>query len=129
MKFSWKDIMTTLLALAGAAVVYAKFYDYSWALIGSWRGAVSVLALIGLAMFAFSSFDFSNLSILNLGEMVFGLAAVALAIVGMIMTSSFTFYTLAMVLGALWLVDTARDVRRSLAHADVTSFHHHAPVH
>lgn len=132
MKLSWRDIVTTLLALAGGAVVYAKFYDYSWAVIGSWRSAVAVLAAIGVLMFAFSAFDFANRSILNIGEMVVGVAAIGLAVTGMIFASSTVFYSLAVALGVLWLVDTARHARHSWIGDEgmgTTTFHHHAHVH
>lgn len=129
MKLSWRDLVTTGLALFGGAVVYAKFYDYSWALLGSWRSAVAVLTVTGLAMFAFSKFNFSNMSWMNLTEMLLGLIAAGLAITGMIATSEPIFYILAVVLGVLWLMDTARHVRHSLIHEDTTSFHHHVPVH
>jgi hypothetical protein len=129
MKLSWKDAVTTLLVLTGGAVVYAKFYDYSWAVIGSWRSSVAVLALVGLLMFAFSSFNFSNRSILNEGEMVLGAIAIGLAITGTIFISQPIFYILATILGLLWLVDTARHARHSLIHDEPGSFQHHAPVH
>ncbi|MGZ6004971.1 MAG: hypothetical protein ACXWLH_02365 [Candidatus Saccharimonadales bacterium] len=132
MKLSWKDIVTTLLLVAGGAVVYAKFYNYSWAVIGSWKSSVAVLAAIGLVMFAFSSFNFANRSILNIGEMMFGAIAVGLALTGMIATSQPIFYILAAVLGSLWLVDTARHARHSWigeSAIGTNTFHHHAPVH
>jgi hypothetical protein len=129
MKLSWKDAMTTAMALLGGAVVYAKFYDFSWAVIGSWRSSVAIMALVGIGMFAFSTFDFANRSILNIGEMVLGLAAIALAVTGVFMASEFVFYSLAAVLGVLWLVDTARHARHSMRHEDTTSFHHHAAAH
>lgn len=113
MKLSWRDFVTTLLAIAGAAIVYAKYYDYSWAVIGSWSSATAVLAGIGVLMFAFSGFKFSNHSILNVGEMVVGVIAIGLAIAGMFAASSTLFYSLAATLGALWLVDTARHARHS----------------
>lgn len=129
MKLSWKDLVTTLVTLAIAAVVYAKFYDYSWAVIGSWRSAVAVLALGGVLMFAFSSFDFANWSILNIGEMMFGAIAIGLAVTGIAATSEPIFYILAVTLGILWLVDTARHIRHSLLHDGANIFHHHAHVH
>ena len=119
----------TAAAIGGAAIVYAKFYEYSWAVIGSWRSAVAVLFGIGLVMFAFSNFNFANRSILNVGEMVLGVVAIGLAAAGMVITSSPLFYGLAIALGILWLVDTARHVRHTIIHQDTTSFHHHAPVH
>jgi len=132
MKLTWKDIITTLLVVAGAAVVYAKFYNYSWAVIGSWKSSVAVLALTGLVMVAFSSFDFSNWSILNVGEMMFGAIAVGLALTGIIATSEPIFYILAIVLGSLWLVDTARHARHTWVGEEgmgTTTFHHHASAH
>jgi hypothetical protein len=128
MKFSWKDVMTTILAVFGAAIVYAKFYNFSWGVIGSWRSAVLVLAAASIVLFAFSSFDFSNLSILNIGEMVLGIAALILAIVGTFVTSQFAFYSLAVVMGVFWLLDIARHARHSLVGETTTSFHHHAQV-
>jgi len=132
MRLTWKDTINTLLAIGGGAIVYAKFYSYTWAVIGSWRSAVAVLALIGLLMFAFSSFNFANRSILNITEVVLGSLAIVLAIVGMITTSQFVFYSLATVLGLIWLVDTARHVRHSWIGDEgygTTTFHHQAHVH
>lgn len=129
MKLTWKDIITTLLVILGGSVVYAKYYSYSWALIGSWRGAVGTIAVIGLVMFLFSSFNFANRSVLNIGEMLLILAAVGLTIAGLIVTSEALFYTLAAVLGVLWLVDTARHARHSLIGGGTPSIHHHATAH
>jgi len=128
MKLSWRDLVNTLLAVAGGSIVYAKYYSYSWAGIGSWRGAVAWLAVIGLVMFMLSRFDYANRSILNVGEMVFGLAAVILMIAGVIMTSQAVFYSLATVLGVMWLVDTARHTRHSIEGGGTTTIHHPAPV-
>lgn len=129
MRLSWKDLVTTALFVFGAAIVYAKFYDFSWAVIESWRSAVMVLAAMGIGMFAFSSFDFDNLSVLNVGEMIVGLAAIGLAIVGSFMASEFVFYSLAILLGAFWLSDTTRHMRHSLMNDDNPTYHHHMPVH
>jgi len=129
MKLSWRDLITTALLIAGGAIVYAKFYDYSWAVIGSWRSAVAVLTGIGVAMVGFSRFDIMNMSWLNITETVLGFAVGILAIVGMAVTSEPTFYVVAGVLGVLWLLDTARHARHSLISEDTTSTHHTAPAH
>ena len=129
MKLTWKDFVTTVLAAIGGSVVYAKFYDYNWALIASWRSATMLLALTGIVMAAFSNFDFNNLSILNVSEMVLGVVAVLLAATGAVFVSETMFYSLASVMGAVWLVDTARHLRHSIIGANTTSFHHHAHVH
>lgn len=127
MKLSWTDLVTTLFVLSGGAVVYAKFYNYSWAVIGSWRSATAVLAGLGLGMFAFSRFNFRNFSLLNMGELLVAAVAIGLAITAMIVTSEPMFYILASMLGALWLVDTARHFYHNLV--DTSTFGHHVPVH
>ena len=132
MKLSWKDVINTLLAIGGGAIVYAKFYSYSWAMVGSWRSSVAALAIIALLMFAFSSFNFSNRSILNVTEMVLGSVAVVLAVIGVFMTSQFVFYSLASVVGLAWLIDTARHARHSWIGDEgygTTTFHHHVAAH
>lgn len=132
MKLTWRDIVTTLLALAGGAVVYAKYYSYSWSFIGSWRSAAAVLALAGVLLFAFNSFSFANRSILNITEMVLGSVAIVLALIGMFVVNHAVFYGLAATLGTLWLLDTARHARHSFIGDEgmgTTNFHHHAPVH
>lgn len=130
MKLTWRDIITTLLALTGGAVVYAKFYQYSWALIGSWRSAVMALAAVGLAMLLVTGFDTENQSWLNIGEMIFGIIAAGLIITGVFVASSFVFYSLTIILGALYAVSTARHIRHSILHDGTTSsFHHHVPAH
>lgn len=128
MKLTWRDIITTLVGLVGGAVVYAKINEYSWALIASWRSSVAVLALVALVMFAFSGFSFANRSILNVAEIFAGVVMGLLALVGMFVTSSFLFYSLAIVMGAIWLVDTARHARHSMIEGS-TTLHPHAPIH
>lgn len=129
MKLSWKDLVTTILAILGGAVVYAKIYDYPWAVIGSWRSATMVMAVIGLAILAYSNFNFANRSILNVAEMLFGVVALGLAVVGSIVASEPVFYSLAAILGTAWLVDTARHARHSMMGEDSAVFHRHAPSH
>jgi len=132
MKLSWKDMISALIVLAGGAIVYAKYYNYNWAVVGSWRSAALVLALGGVLLFALSSFDFTNRSILNVTEMILGTAAIVLAVWGVIVASQAVFYSLAIVLGVTWLIDVARHARHSWIGNEgmgTTTFHHHAPVH
>lgn len=130
MKLTWRDIVTSLLVIAGGAVVYAKFYSYTWAVIGgSWRNAVAALAILGLAMVAVTGFELANHSWLNMGEMVLGLIAAGLIIAGLIVTNHVVFYSLAVVLGVLWLVSTARHARHSILHNGTTTLHYHASAH
>lgn len=129
MKLSWRDIATTALAIFGGAIVYAKFYDYSWAVIGSWRSAVAVLALTGIAMALLSAFDVTNRSILNITEMILAVVAIGVAAVGVIITSPVLFYTLAGLIGVVWLIDTGRHVYHSVTEEGEITTSRHAPVH
>ncbi len=128
MKLSWRDAINTLMLIAVGAIVYARHYSYSWTGIGTWQSSVAWLAIIGLVMFAFSSFDFANRSILNIGEMVFGSAAIILAVIGVLTASGPVFYSLAAVLGVLWLVNVARHVRHSVIGSGPAG-PRHVPVH
>lgn len=130
MKLTWKNLITTLLAIAGGVVVYAKYQNFSWALLGSWRSAVALLAFAGVSIFAFSNFNFANFSILNVGEMVLGVIAVGMATYGMFVASETMFYVLATSLGVLWTIDTARHIRHSIIGDDEPAYRNrHVPVH
>ena len=50
MKTSTRDMLATLYAVIGAVVVFAKLQSYSWWLIGSWKGALGVVAVLGLGI-------------------------------------------------------------------------------
>ncbi len=128
MKLKWQDLITTLLVIVGGVIVYAKFYSYNWAIIGSWRSATTLLLIVGFLMFLFSRFNFANLSILNVSEMVLGVVAILMAVWGIFVVNHFVFYGLATVLGVLWLIDTARHAR----HGTISStppYNRHAPIH
>ncbi len=128
MKLSWRDIVTTLLVFGGGTIVYSKYYNYSWSIINSWKIALLVLAIGGILIYAFNNFDFTNLSILNIGQMMLGVAATAITIIGLFSRSRTMFYSLAIVLGVVWLVDIARHLRHSIIGDDRTSTIHHAPI-
>ncbi len=131
MKLSWRDIVTTLLAVGGVAIVWAKYYSFSWAMLGSWRSTTTIMALAGLLLFAFTNFDFNNYSIANVAEMVLGGIALVLAIWGMTVVNHAVFYSLATTLGITWLIDIARHIRHSTIQSGTqgSSTTHAAPVH
>lgn len=60
MKISWRDIAAAVLAIIGGVVVFAKEQSYSWWLIGSWKGALGVVAVLGLAILALYSVDWAE---------------------------------------------------------------------
>lgn len=131
MKLSWRDIITSLLVIGGGAIVWAKYYSYSWAMVGSWRSATAIIALGGVLLFAFTNFDFNNFSIANVIEMILGGAGLVLAVWGMTVVSHAVFYSLAATLGVTWLIDIARHVRHTAVEGGTqgSSTTHAAPVH
>jgi hypothetical protein len=48
MKTLYRDIISAVLAIAGGVIVFAKLNSYDWWLLGSWRGALGVIAVLGL---------------------------------------------------------------------------------
>lgn len=58
MKFSWKDTLASIFAVFGGVVAFAKLKDYSWPLLGSWKGALGVIAVTGLAILLTYVVDF-----------------------------------------------------------------------
>ena len=120
MKLSWKDVATTAFLLAGGAVVYAKFYDYSWAFIGSWRGAAAVLGALGLGLLL-SSIDYEDSANNSVAEILVGLVGLSVAAIGIIVASEMLFYVAASILGVYWLADISRHVWHSMGHGDDTA--------
>lgn len=128
MKLSWRDVLATVLALAGGVVVFAKLQSYSWVLIGSWKGALGVVSGIGLAIVTAYLIDwFRDETIVPLGEMVLWIAAATVAIASMFTTTTKAeFVSSAVLIAVAWLVqlgvhtwDSAHDHRPS----------HYAHVH
>jgi len=119
MKLSWRDIAATLFAIGGALVVFAKLESYSWALIGSWKGALGVVAILGLATASLYAVDwFNNTTMGPLGEMfLWGVAALTIVISLLVTTSKAEFVWSAALLGIAWGTELG-------AHAWDTTHHH-----
>lgn len=105
MKLSWRDMITTTLALFGAVVVFAKLQSYSWVLIGSWKGALGVIGVIGLAIFGIYLVDwFRNEDTGIVAETSLWIIA-ATVIVGSLFTTTTKaeFVWSAVLIGLSWL--------------------------
>lgn len=120
---TWRDLITTLLAIVGGMIVYAKSYNLNWAIIGSWRSAVAALGVTGIIMTLVSGFDVANRSILNITEIILGLVAIAVGVFGVFIASPTLFYILAGLIGMLWLIDTSRHIRNSITEDGTTTYH------
>lgn len=104
MNLSWRDAWTTLLAIAGGGVVFAKTQEYSWWLIGSWKGALGVLAAIGFLMLAVNVSELTDWhNWVNWSEAVLWIAAATVMAIGLFTAAQAMFYTAASLLGVTWL--------------------------
>lgn len=127
MRRAWKDVLSSVLAAAGGVVVFAKLESYHWWLIGSWKGAVGVLAVLGLTM-----------ALTNVGELrkftdapsvletyLWLLSAIAVAGSLLSTTTKPEFVTCAIAVGVAWLAQTTRHAWRATHHHGT----HYLPVH
>jgi hypothetical protein len=66
MKYSFRDNLALILVLLLAIITYARLNYYTWWLIGSYKGALVTIGVIGLAILALYSVElikFVNISI------------------------------------------------------------------
>ena len=119
MQYTWRDALATLLTLIGAVVVFARLKSYSWWLIGSWKGALGVMAVIGLGIFALYLIDlvkFVNLA--TTVELVVWVFAATLIIACLATrTTKVEFIWSAALLGLSWLAPF-------VSHLLVSTHHH-----
>ncbi len=119
MKFSFRDILAGMLTLLGVVVMYAKLQSYSWWLIGSWKGAMAVLAVIGLAVMLTNIAElvkFADLT--SFAEAVLWAAVVTLVAVGLFATATKAEFVSTTVLIALaWVAQ--------ITHHEVEYRHNH----
>lgn len=130
MRFTWRDLATTALAIFGGIIVDAKFYNFGWAVIDSWRSATAVIGLTGTLMAAVSGFDVTNRSTLNIIEMILGVAAIGTGMAGLAFGSETLFYALSGLLFILWAFEIARHAWHSAMGEDPASpYDHPAAIH
>ena len=120
MNLSWRDTFSTILAAAGGVEVFAKLRDYSWWLIGSWKGAVAVLGVLGLGMLLANMGELTDWrNWVNWSEVALWLGAAVLVVIGLFAASQAMFYSAAIVLGVTWLAVIVRHT------AHTTNITHH----
>lgn len=127
MKLTWRDILASLLAVLGGVLVFAKLQSYQWWLIGSWKGALGVVGMVGLAILATYAVDwFRNESLGVIPEMILWLAAATVVIGSLFATTTKAqFVWSACLIGLAWLAQLG-------AHGwDSTHSHttHYAHIH
>jgi hypothetical protein len=109
MRLTWKDGVTTLLAIATVVVALAVVQDWGWPLLGSYRAGAVVLLAVGLGMCALGGSTvqrseargpyFATMSML-------GLFALGFAIWTLIADAEGPFLGLAITSILMWLVST-----------------------
>ena len=126
MRILWRDTLSALLAVFGAVVIYAKLQSYSWWLIGSWTGALGVIAIIGLAILLTNIVELAKLAdgatILELSAWL--LAATVTVASLFSTTTKAEFVWSGAFIGVAWLAQTSRHLWRGThSHG-----HHYIPA-
>jgi hypothetical protein len=110
MKLTWRDSVTTILAVSVGAATLAVTDDWDWALLGSTRAAVGAVGAIGLVMcIVGGSRDESPVKgTFGVVATALGIAAFALIVLGLITGSESVLIALAGVIAFLWFITTLR---------------------
>ena len=105
MRLSWRDGVASLLALLGAVVMFAKLQSYSWWLIGSWKGALGVLAVVGGAILLTNVVELVRAASLpSMGEVGLWVATATVVIASLFSTTTKAeFVSSGVMIGLAWL--------------------------
>lgn len=106
LKFFWKDLIAGLFAILGIVVVIARLESYSWWLIGSWKGAVGVLAVIGLAILLTHITELIKFSdVFSFSEALVWVTVITSIVASLIIkTNRADFIIVAILLALAWIV-------------------------
>jgi len=120
-----KDILSSTLVILGAVVVFAKLQAYSWWLIGSYKGALGVLAVIGVGILLTNIIELVQLkSLPSFGETFMWLVAATIVIASLaVTTTKAEFVAAAIAIGVTWLAQVADHAWSSTHHE-----HHYLPT-
>lgn len=112
MRLTWRDAASTVLAAVVLVFTLAAVRDWGWPLLGSFRSATIVIAIVGLVMVGFGTaareVRWSDPFMAVDG--VIGVAAVVLFIIAMFAASQGWFVAFAAAVLAMWLVPALRHV-------------------
>jgi hypothetical protein len=118
MRLTWRDGLTALLAVLIAVVAIAVLQQWNWPLLGSYRAGMVAIGVIGLAMCGVGGYQFWNAAFERPGSilrdaflilgLVLGLAATTVLVIGLITGTQAPFVWMVALIGALWVVATAR---------------------
>ena len=127
MQYTWRDLFATLLALLGAVVVFAKLESYTWWLIGSWKGALGVVTVIGLGILALYFIDLVEFATVAVAaEVALWITAATVIIASLTTkTTKAEFIWSAALVGMSWLTPFVLHFLGSASNRGS----HYAPVH
>ena len=110
MRLTWRDGVTTILAVSIGAATLAVTEDWDWPLFTSTRAAIGAVGAIGLAMcIVGGSRDVSPVKgAFGVVATALGIAAFVLIVLGLITGSESVLLALDGVIGVLWFTTTLR---------------------
>lgn len=109
MTLTWKDGATTLLVIGTCGLYYAMIQGINLPIISGYRGAIAVLAIVGIAMCAFGARPTSGagMNLFTGAASVLGVAALILIIYGLIAGTKLALTLLTATMVLLWIISTA----------------------
>ena len=116
MKTVYRDSISAVIAVIGGVVMFARLESYSWWLIGSWKGALGVLAVLGLAMLLTNIREIYRMADgAAIAEFTLWLAAASMTVAALFSTTTKAeFIWSGALIGLAWLAQTGRHVWRSM---------------
>lgn len=119
MRLTWRDGVATALGLLGAVVVVAVLQGWDWLLLDTYPAGVVGLAAIGVPMCLIGAYPFWDSvafghprlilrDLLRTIAAMLGFAASTALVIGLVIGTELPFVSLAVLMGALWLVATVR---------------------
>lgn len=110
MKATFRDVIAAILAVAGGVVMFAKLQSYNWWLIGSWRGALGVLAVLGLGILLTNIVEVFRMDDgAAVGEFALWVVAATVTIVSLaVATTQAEFIWSGIAIGVAWLAQLGR---------------------
>ena len=110
MRLTWKDAFSTLLVVASAAIVVPLVGGWDWAPLDSYRSGVVALAVLGEGMCLLGRELKPGMKATPyvVVSCALGGTALALVVVGLVTASRTALVGLAVTMGILWLLATAR---------------------
>lgn len=126
MRTVYRDVIAAVLAVLGGVVVFAKINSFTWWLIGSWTGALGVLAVLGLAILLTNVVELWRMEDgPAITEFSLWLLAATVTVASLFVTTNKAeFIWSGSLIGFAWLAQTTRHIWRSLH----TTPHHYYPA-